>query len=528
MDLTKYQKIFVQESEKYLMELDRLLIDVEKDLSNKDLWTEIHGKLHSIKGMARALSLEKITDLSHSMEDWCKMFQQGELLASSDIVQFYFDGEDLLKMLVSRMGDISSPEDQRWYDTVIGQFKKGPKKLSKPDKKQKKSPTTKSVRPAEKIDSVRVKYSLVEELLGISQEIMLIEKSLPPLSLEQVSRGLQNWINDYISMLKGLHFRLAQLRLISVGDFADIFVKTVRDLAKENKKEVRFKVKGGDMEADVTLLDRLREPFIHLFRNSIAHGIEAADERVQLGKKAEGTITLEATRERDSLITSISDDGRGIDRSTIAEYLKQKRSMTDKDIEKMSEEEFFNTILNPDFTTASKATDMAGRGIGMNLVAQAIEYLGGNMTIHSEQKKGTEFIIKLPVSLSIIYAITFRVGDYTVSIPTSNVLSIDKRDLSSLDEENSFYDLMGLFGVKRNGKKLCHVIKLTHAGRRYSGKEEEEINVIVDSVIGNKRVMVMPIGEILAKARLFAGVGVMEDGEISVLLDVESLPENPK
>ena len=143
MDLKKYQKIFSQESDKYLRELDRLLIRVEKDLSNLELWADIHGKIHSIKGMARALSMDKITVLSHAMESWCKQFQEGTMDATSDKVQLIFHGGDLLRLLVAQMGNISSADDQRLYDTLISQLRKGPEAaLGEADREEPLSRTT--------------------------------------------------------------------------------------------------------------------------------------------------------------------------------------------------------------------------------------------------------------------------------------------------------------------------------------------------------------------------------------------------
>jgi chemotaxis protein histidine kinase CheA len=287
-------------------------------------------------------------------------------------------------------------------------------------------------------------------------------------------------------------------------------------------------VVGGDLEADITLLERLREPFVHIFRNAIAHGIEHPDERARLGKSAEGKIGLNATRKGDSLIIKLSDDGRGIDRTAITRYLKDKMSMREEDITRMSEQEFFDTILSTDFTSASEATDIAGRGIGMNVVAQAIEYLGGTITIDSVPEKGTGFTVKLPVSLSVVYAINFRLGEYTLSIPTSNFVSIDRRETIFSEDMDFYYDLRGLLGIKDDGRKEFHVLKLRHPGEKYTENGARvEMEVAVDSIIGNKPIMVMPVGELMAKVRLFAGVGILENGDISILLDIENFPKGP-
>lgn len=523
MDLTKYEKIFTQESEKYLKDLDDLLMQVEEDLVNRDLWSEIHGKIHSIKGMARALSLDKITDLSHCMENWCKEYQQGTMEATPGAVQLLFDGGDLLRLLVKRKGETDSHENQRWYNSLTSQFKGGPAEST--NRVQPEKPSHSPTLPmTQRIDHVRVRYSLIEELLGLSQEILLSEKTLPILSQEQITSGLKSWMQHYTSLLKALYFRLAQLRLMSVGDFADLFVKTIRDLAKGHNKEVRFEVIGGEVQVDIALLERLREPFVHLFRNSIAHGIEPPDNRVRAGKNREGKIILEARRERDSLIISIGDDGQGINRSAIIKHLKDKGSMTDEQIARMSQEEFLSTILSLDFSSVSETTDMAGRGIGMNVVAQGIDYLGGSMNIRSEPLKGTEFTIRLPLSLSVIYAVTFEVGTYTLSVPTSNVESIGRREHVSPEDSDSSYDLRGLLGVNGGGE-VFYTLKLRHLAEKSShNRRDGGVDLVVDRVIGNRPLMVMPVGELLAKVRLFAGVGIMENGDISILLDVGNFP----
>ncbi len=534
MDTTKYEKIFTQESEKYLEELDTLLLEVENDLGNCDLWSEIHGKVHSIKGMARALSLDRITRLSHSIENWCKQFQQGIKSATPDTVQLLLEGTELLRVLVAGKDEIDSPENQKWYKTLSAGFAKEPDKIAKQSHSEDKSYYSILSVP-ERIDQVRVKYPLIEELLSFSQEILFLEKTLPPLSKE--SAGLRNWIGHYASMLKGLYFRLIQLRLMSVGDFAQLFTKTIRNLAKEENKQVRSEVIGGEVQADIALLERLRESIIHLLRNCIAHGIEPPEERIKAGKKAEGKITLEARREGDSLVIKIGDDGRGLNRPAIIKYLKDNRSLSDEQIAVMSEEELINTIVSTEFSSARETSDIAGRGIGMNVVAQAVEYLGGSMTIHSEPSKGTEFIMKLPLSLSVIYAVSFKVGKYSLSIPTLYVESIDRRKPIIPGDSESVYDLRDLYGVESKDEEFIHILKLRHPGHTsrhttpdfnhlVSGGRVENngyIELAVDSIIGNRPIMAMPVGELIAKVGIFSGVGLMEDGELSILLDLESL-----
>ncbi|RPH49820.1 MAG: hypothetical protein EHM85_12565 [Desulfobacteraceae bacterium] len=526
MDLTKYEKIFAQESGKYLKELEDLLMQVEKNLSNLGLWAEIHGKVHSIKGMARALSLNKISDLCHLMEEWCISFQQGKLMSSKAAVQTLFDGSELLGTLISKSGRLDSFGDQKAYDSLISLFQKIPPELSVTAPEPQPPPSPAYAQPMIKsIDYVRIRYSFIEELLGLTQEVQLLAKRFPSFSQDQMSSGLKNWVDHYTALMKVLYFQLTQLRLMPVGDFADMFRKSIRNMAKENDKNIDFEIIGGEIQADITLLERLREPLIHIFRNCIAHGIEPAEERTGKGKNAAGKITIEARSEKENLYIKIRDDGRGINKSPIMKYLQEKQNITDEEIADMSEEDIFDTILRTDFTSSLGATELSGRGIGMSVVAQSVDYLGGSLTISSKEDKGTEFSIKLPLSLSIIYAIIFSVGKYILAIPTLSINSIDRIDLSFAENPELYYDTRKLMGVTGEKSGYATVLSLRYTADNSAFTDGKSgLKLIVDNVIGNRPLMVLPVGELLSRIKLFSGIGIMENGDISILLDVDNLP----
>jgi len=519
MDLDKYKKIFTQESRKYLDELDANLIHVEKDPLNRELWSEIHGRIHSIKGMARALSLDIVSGLCHSMESWCKEFQGGRLSATSDAIQVLMDGADLLKGMVSTVAEGASIEDTPDLERMTRLLSGRPEELTSEEQ-----PDTRAITSPSKIHRISVDYALIEELLARSQEIILLEKTLPPVSKGKISSGVRSWIDHYMSMLRGLHFQLARLRLMPVHDFVILFEKTIRDLARKYNREVTLDVIGGELQVDIGLMERLREPFMHLLRNAIAHGIEPPDERVKAGKDREGKIMLEADKRGDSLVLKISDDGKGIDHTAIRRYLKDTKGMSDEAISRMSHKERLNTIISADFSSADETTELAGRGIGMDVIARAIEYLSGSLGIHSEPGQGTQFVIRLPLSLSIVYAIVFTIGPYTLSIPTSYVTSIEKEGDPSSEKDGACYDLSSRLGIDAADRKPSHILKLRQP-IVIDGTAPETLpdRLSVDSIVGNMPLMVMPLGELLARTGSFAGVGIMENGDLSVLLDMERL-----
>ncbi len=519
MDIDKYKTIFIQESGKYLQELNTTLVRVENDLLNRDLWSDIHGKIHSIKGMARALSLDTVSGLCHSMEAWCKEFQGGNITPTADAVQVLMDGAELLKGLVAATAEGDAPEAGPHLKRISALLTQRPDELVYEAQHD-----TRSISAPSKIDRICVEYSLIEELLARSQEIILLEKTLPPLSQHQISSGLRSWIDNYISMLRGLHFQLSRLRLMPVQDFVSLFDKTIRDLARKCDREVRLEVAGGELQVDIGLMERLREPFLHLLRNAIAHGIEPPDERERNGKGREGKIVFEADKRGDSLVLTVSDDGRGIDQTAVERYLRDTIGMSNQEISAMPREELLQTILRVDYSSADKTTQLAGRGIGMAVIARAIEYLSGSMTIHSEPSKGTQFVIKLPLALSILYAIVFRIGPYTLSVPTSHIASIERTEAASSKPGRPLYDLGDRLGIDPHTRHPSHILNIRRPPSR-DGETAGETpdRFIVDGVIGNMPLMVMPSGELLARTRSFAGVGIMENGDISILLDIEKL-----
>jgi two-component system chemotaxis sensor kinase CheA len=453
------------------------------------------------------------------METWCKEFQGGSLPPTADAVQVLMDGAELLKGLVAATAEGDAFEASSQLKAIEALLSK------RPDEPIQVAPSdTRSISAPSRIDRIRIEYSLIEELLARSQEIILLEKTLPPLSHDQISSGLRSWIDHYMSMLRGLHFQLSRLMLMPVEDFVTLFDKALRDLAKTYNREVTLDVVGGELQVDIRLMDRLREPFLHLLRNAIAHGIEPPDERERNGKTRQGKILFHADRSGDSLVLTISDDGRGIDQRAIERHLRDTMGMSDQEISAIPRDEFIQTILRVDYSSAGETTQLAGRGIGMDVIAKAIEYLSGSMTIQSEPGKGTAFVIKLPLSLSIVYAIVFRLGAYTLSVPTSYVASIEKIEPTSGKPTGALYDLARRLRIHPDTTNPTHILKLrSPLSSKGEPAAQTHAPFPVDGIVGNMPLMVMPSGELVSRARSFAGVGIMENGDISILLDMEKL-----
>ena len=529
MDLEKYRKIFTQESGKYLEQIDQLLIQVDNHPSDTGLWSDLHGKMHSIKGMARAMSKTNIAQLSHAMESWCLAFQNNAATAGPSEIQTMFDGAGMLKSLVDQTDEMDSGELQERYRRIMERLSQDPSTNAAAVLQK-----TAAVEPGavrmDPIDKVRIPYAQIEELLGYSREILMLETTLPPIPKEYAS--VKGWIDHYMAMIKGLYFRLAQLRLMSIEDFVAIYSSTIHQQARSLGKRVSLEVTGGNIRADIALLERLREPLIHIIRNSIAHGIEMPEERLRLGKPEKGRIVLEAESDKESLIIRVHDDGSGIDRDAIIQHLQLKCRMSPEEIVDMTEKIFYDTILSNEFSSSKTVSEMSGRGIGMTVVAQAIEYLSGTLSIASVPQKGATFTIRLPVSLSVIYAVVFKVGPFLLAIPTSALESVAYQTEKTCALPKSCLNLRELLSVNQPLDEPMHILNLRSGSHKIKTQpktsvQSEDISwsLAVESIIGNRPIMIVHVSELIAKTRIYSGIGIMENGDISPLLDIPALFE---
>jgi two-component system, chemotaxis family, sensor kinase CheA len=519
VDLSKYETIFTRESRKYFCELDTLLAAAEGNPEDRDIWREIQGKVHSIKGMATALGYRTAGDLSCGIENWCREFQQRR--PGPEAVQRLQDGLDVLKGITAAKNAVDKSGLAERFRDVLALFS-APPETTDTTREEDSLPPQSANASVDSINQVRVDYGLIEELVGLSQEILSLEKMLPSNSRKQLPAPARNWVSHYASLLKVLYFKLMNLRLVSVGDFACMFSRLIRDQAIEYGKAVTFEVLGEDIQADIALLDRLREPMVHLIRNAVAHGIEPAEKRVLAGKDPRGLLFLEAVRRRDTLLITLGDDGRGIDRVAVIDYLRRVRGLEPAQIEAMPDRELLSTICCSGYSTVSKPTAIAGQGIGMDVVVRSVESLGGSLFIQSDPGKGARFTIELPVTLSFLYAVTFKLGDFTLSIPTSSVDSVEKlKSQPSCEPPCSYLDLRAVLGVEAVSGP-SYLLKFRGGGAAASNGDFIPVVIDTDSIV-NKTLVMIPAGELLSKAGVFSGVGVGEDGTVSVILDVEAL-----
>lgn len=375
---------------------------------------------------------------------------------------------------------------------------------------------------------MRVDTRLLDDLMDQVGELVTANGSLLEVSHGIDSPRLHEHAGRLEGLVKGLQQQAMKLRMMPLELIADRFPRAVRDLARARGKEVAFEVLGKETELDRAILEELPDPILHILRNAIDHGIEPAEERVRKGKPSMGTIRLEASKERESVVIRVTDDGRGIDPAVLRRVALERGVITREQADSLPDAEIMLLITLPGFSTAKTVTDVSGRGVGMDVVRGAMESLRGSLLIDSVVDQGTTITLKLPLTLVVVAVLLIAIGDERYALPVSIVEQI----LEVRAEE--IQHAQGQEMLARDGAllPLIHLRKLLGlpAGTADTSRlvvvcemRGRLIGLVVDRFIGYREVVVKPLDKALKSVRGFSGVTILGDGNALLVLDLNTL-----
>ena len=325
---------------------------------------------------------------------------------------------------------------------------------------------------------------------------------------------------------------LMRTRMVPFESMVPNLRRTLRGAADELGKRAQLRVEGAQGEMDRNVLERMKAPFEHMLRNALAHGIEDPAERVARGKPMEGTVTIQVGRQGTEVLVRVSDDGAGFDRDAIRAKAIE-RGLLQADIP-VSDSELFNFVLQTGFSTAGEVSQIAGRGVGMDVVANEIRQLGGSLTIESEHGKGTTFNIRLPFTLAVTQAITVRAGDTTFAVPMTSVQAVSRipreemaarmaggdRTIEYVGEQYQLHELSELLGLGASNPIEDSTGQLPLLMVR-AGDLRAAIHI--DAVIGSREIVVKPVGPQVSNVPGMFGATIMGDGSVMLILDLAPL-----
>jgi two-component system chemotaxis sensor kinase CheA len=677
MDMSKYVKMYVSESQDRLQRMDGLLLALEQDGAERGAIDTLFREAHSIKGMSASMGYEELAKVSHRMEDFLEQYRGGKGTLERGGVDLLFEGVDLLRRAVEEIAAGSAPglksdeylakmaalilkaapaasapaapatpqspphptpPDRRQFAVDLriaadaplpsarayitlrrvrdlgelirsaptmeqvqaGQFSgvlsmlvatarsgaevqaflgglpdvasvvvrpagpeapadprqvaPGPAReqpptaprpvdppappraappqsaASPPPTPSPAAPSAPGAAPASRRTAtmMRVDTRLLDDLMDQVGELVTANGSLVEISQAIGSPRLHESAGRVEGLVKALQQHAMKLRMMPLEMIADRFPRAVRDLARKHGKEVNFEVLGKDTELDRAILEELPDPLLHVLRNAVDHGIEPSEERVRKGKPPVGTIRLEASKERESVVIRVTDDGRGIDPAALRRTALERGVAPREQIDTLTDADAMMLITLPGFSTAKEVTDVSGRGVGMDVVRGAVESLRGSLLIDSAVDRGTTFTIKLPLTLVVVAVLLVAIADELYALPVSaveQILEIHADEIQHAQGQDviardgallplvTLRHLLGAPAVPPPPSRLVVVCEMR--GRL--------IGLAVDRFVGYREAVVKPLDRSLKGVRGFAGVTILGDGSTVLILDLNTL-----
>ncbi len=348
--------------------------------------------------------------------------------------------------------------------------------------------------------------------------------------LDDLTRQAETLLLQQSRVSSELQEGLLRTRMLPFDTMVPNLRRTLRQAALEQRKEAQLFVEGAHGEMDRNLLDRLKAPFEHMLRNAIAHGIESPEERRRAGKSAEGAIRIRVAREATEVVVRLSDDGRGLDRESIRSRAVERRLL--RPDSRPSDDQLLGLITQAGFSTASEVTQLAGRGVGMDVVANEIKQLGGVLAVESQPGRGTTFVMRLPFTLAVTQAILVRIGEGTFAIPMTSVQGVARITPDELTERLAeatpsfqyngesygIHDLAELLGIpsSHTGEEGQLPLLLTRAG-------DLRAAIRIDAVLGSREIVVKSVGPQISSVPGILGATIMGDGSVLIILDLAPL-----
>ncbi|WP_048044318.1 chemotaxis protein CheA [Methanosarcina mazei] len=380
-----------------------------------------------------------------------------------------------------------------------------------------------------KIHSSRVSTEKLDKLMNLVGELVINRSRVKELTGKLKSKDLDFALSDYQKLTRELQEEVLEIRMIPLDHITNIFPRMIRDLARGQNKKIDFIIRGKEIKIDRAIIEEIGDPLVHLLRNAVDHGIETPEKRVELGKEETGKIIITASRQQNYVLIRIEDDGKGIDAEEIRKIAFQRRLISRDEAEQLSERELIQLIFTPGLSTASEVTDLSGRGIGMDIVKNRIEHLGGSIKVDSKPGTGSRFELRLPITIALCQSMLVKVGMERYAIPFTNIIksiSVRKKDVRHIRGEE----------VILINEKTLPLLRLRKLFQLPAIENEENLDIVivekagqyiglvVDSLLGKQEIIIKTFkSRLLEKTRGFAGATVMGDGSVILILDINSI-----
>ncbi|GAA6134818.1 chemotaxis protein CheA [Oceaniserpentilla sp. 4NH20-0058] len=403
------------------------------------------------------------------------------------------------------------------------------KTLSKPVEKEK--PSTKQPAKTQESSSIRVSIDKVDSLINMVGELVITQSMLGQLGqnfdITRVQR-LQEGLAQLEHNTRELQESVMKIRMMPISFVFSRFPRLVRDVSISLDKKINLEMSGENTELDKTVMEKIGDPMVHLIRNSIDHGIEMPADRIAAGKAETGTVKLDAYHQSGNIVIEIKDDGAGLNTDRILQKAIENGLVAEG--ANLSQEQIFDLIFQPGFSTADVVSDLSGRGVGMDVVRRNIAALNGSIEVSSERGKGSRFVIRLPLTLAILDGQLVQVGKEIYIFPLVSIVESIQLDDLSINNVGGHSDVLQL---RDEYVPIVHLDDIFNIANEKRPIEEsiivvvetdgEKIGVVVDELLGQQQVVIKSLEENYKRVDGISGATILGDGTVALIVDISSL-----
>jgi two-component system chemotaxis sensor kinase CheA len=368
--------------------------------------------------------------------------------------------------------------------------------------------------------------------MNLVSELIIAKNSLIAATAnEGKGEGSVNEQIEYLeSVTTNLHESVMKVRMVPIESVVAKFPRMIRDLSKKLDKKMELYMSGEDTELDRTVVDEIGDPLMHMLRNSADHGLEPNDVRVANGKPEVGSIFLDAYQDGNNVVIAVKDDGGGIDVDAVKNKAIERGTITQDQADTMSEKEVIDLLFLPSFSTAKKVSDVSGRGVGLDVVKSKIESLSGEVEVKNHFGEGSEWIIRLPLTLAIIQALMVVIGDEKYAIALGSIQTIEDvlpSDIKLVQNKEVIHIRGTVIPIIRLNRVLDIPPKEGNENKNLTviivKKGDKLAGLVVDELIGQQEVVIKSMGKYIKVPKMISGATILGNGDVALILDTNAL-----
>ncbi len=564
--------LFLQEAQAQQGEIEQLLTELEQDPQQHAPLEAIFRYMHTIKANAFALDLKPIGELTHLLEDIFNEIRKNAIVLDASWFSELLSANDKLGELLNAVRTQEKINYKGLLTKIKVKYNKAqqqhpilssPKNTeeAKPKEQERtkddtatsqktEAPARESLQTTEDIenaaptnniqfhDTVQIPVQKLDALLNLAGEIG-IERDRILTIAPQKERLDKKDFHQLHRLTSELQHSVIQARLVKVGILFQKFHRVVREVALAENKKVKLILEGTDIEIDRNILQVISDSMVHLVRNAVSHGLEDAPERSAKGKRPEGIITLSAYNEKEKVIIAVKDDGRGINEAKIREKLIDRKWFSQTEVSNMPRHEIFQQLFEPGFSSADTITEISGRGVGLDVVKNAVDVVGGKVSILTEEDKGTTFQMHLPVSMMLKPVLFFGIDAQTYGIPlmyVEGVCALAKQEIFTVgtgeiihyqNQNIPLLDLKKYFELDTDAQALPDIDLREEVGLIIADTSRK-VCLKIHRLLNQKEIIEKQLPPVIHAIPLFSGATILGTGQVCLILDVINLLRNHK